>query len=320
MKKLLSIIMLFICISTLSGCLNKKPIEASDTYMLMDTVCTIKVGGIDNTNVQKALAAAFDKAHEIAALTDYYSPSSEVSEINTSKANQPIFVSAETADLLNTALYFCEKSNGAFDITVAPLKDLWDIKNRKNPPADAELKALLPLVDYRKITIDKTTNTVTKSIENIKIDLGGCAKGYAADRALDILKQYDISYALIDFGGNILTYGKNPSRRDGKWLIGIQKPFSQNGESAKTVSVTDSAVVTSGTYQRFFEYNGKIYHHILDPKSGYPTDNGLSSVSIITSSALTADCLSTACMVVGEERGKELAAQFDAKVITLSAN
>ena len=313
MKKLIFIILI---LTLLSGCSANKSTELSDTQFLMDTVCTIRVGGAEDETLNTALKAAFDKAYEVAEVTDYYSASSDVTAINKAQANQAVQVSTHTISILSTALDICEKSQGALDITIAPLKDLWGFnKGEHTPPSDDEIKSALSLVDYKKIIVNKEDNTVTKTDTNTKIDLGGCAKGYAEDCVLEILKSYNVEYALIDFGGSILTYGENPSRKDKSWIVGIQKPFSQNGEIAKTITADNSAVVTSGTYQRYFEWNNKKYHHILDTNSGYPTDNSIASASVTHSSALTADCLSTACLVLGNDKGYKLAKHYNADVI-----
>lgn len=296
----------------LCGCsFRGKSYEYSDTRFLMDTVCTIRAGGDE---AQAAVCAAFERIEEIAAAVDYYSDTSEVSAINRAKAGETVPIGSDTKKILAAALDISEKSNGAFDITMAPLKDLWRFSDGDHePPEQAELDAALAHVGYKKISL--TDGTVTKSDSETKIDLGGAAKGYAADCAAEVLRSYNVSYVLIDLGGNIYALGNNPSRSDGSWLIGLQKPFGQSSEYFKTVTIPDGAVVTSGTYQRFFEWNGALYHHILDPKTGCPANSGISSASIISDSALLADCLSTACMVLGRERGEALAAEYGAELI-----
>lgn len=296
----------------LCGC-SVRPNEINQTELLMDTVCTIRVSGKDK---EAAVNAAFDKVADIAKSTDYYSTESEVSRINSASAYEPISVSQDVVNILTVALDVCNKSNGAFDITVAPLKDLWSFQSGDHiPPTDSEITQTLNLIDYTKLALDKEQNTVTKHDSLTKIDLGGAAKGYAADCARDVLSEYDIDYAVIDLGGNICVYGKNPSTRDGSWNIGIQKPFSSSGEIAETVNVSEGCVVTSGTYQRFFKHNENLYHHILNPKDGYPSNNGKSSASIISSSALLADCMSTACMVLPPDEAFALAESYGIRLI-----
>ena len=315
MKKLVAFILAFIFAMTLCSCNTLKLYKLSDTYFIMDTPCTITAGSRDDASLKEAIQKAFNKVCEIESYTDYYLPSSDVSKVNFAKADEAITVSDDTINILQIALDVCEKSNGSFDITIAPLKDIWGFKEEVHTiPTDNDVSTTLSLVDYKNIHIDTENKTVTKKNDLTKIDLGGCAKGYAADKALEILKEHNIEYALIDFGGNILTYGHNPANHNGKWLIGIQKPFSQNGEYSNTISVENKAVVTSGTYQRYFEEKGNIYHHILDPDTGYPTDNGIKSATIISDNALIADCLSTASVVLGEEQAKKLAKEYDSDI------
>ena len=309
MKRFLTaaLAMLILCGCSLQG----KPDEYSDTRFLMDTVCTIRAGGDE---AQTAVNAAFERIDEIAAAVDYYSEDSEVSAINRAKVGEPVAVSCDVSEILAAALDISEKSNGAFDITVAPLKDLWRFSDSTHePPEQENINTVLAHVGYKKISL--ADGIVTKSDSEAKIDLGGAAKGYAADCAAEVLRRSGVSYALIDLGGNIFAVGRNPSRSDGSWLIGLQKPFGQTGEYFKTVTISEGAVVTSGTYQRFFEWNGALYHHILDPKTGCPVNSGISSASIIADSALLADCLSTACMVLGRERSEQLAAEYSAELI-----
>lgn len=311
--RIFTAILLVVC--TMCSCAPiKNSDEYSETKLLMDTVCTIKAGG---AAAQTAVKAAFDRIEEIDAEVSYFSDTSDVTAVNSASSGEAVAVGAHTIEIIKTALAVSKASEGAFDITVAPLKDLWNFQGGSHePPAKGEIDALLPLTDYSQLTIDETARTVTKALAAAKIDLGGAAKGYAADCAAEVLKQNGAEWALIDLGGNVCVFGKNPARTDGRWIIGIQKPFKSGGEYAQTVTLSEGAVVTSGNYQRYFEWDGQLYHHILNPMTGYPSDSGISGASIVSDSALLADCLSTACMVIGEERGKELAESFGAELIT----
>lgn len=311
MKKFISLLCVALLVCTLFGC--KPENEYSETRLLMDTVCTIKAGG---ENAQMAVADAFLMIEKIAAKTDYFSEYSDVLKINRASSGEVIYVGEHTANILSTALSVAEKSGGAFDITIAPIKDLWDFGSGEHePPPPDSIKSALQCVGYNGIIFDRENNTVTKTNSDIKIDLGGAAKGYASDRAAEVLKRSGVDYAIIDLGGNIYTFGDNPDRKGGEWSVGIQKPFGKNGELSQTVEIDEGAVVTAGSYRRFFEWNGKKYHHILDPETGYPTDSGIQSATVICSSGLIADCLSTACMVLGEEQGRELCGEFLARLI-----
>ncbi len=318
MKKFITLFLTIIFTIALCSCKTLKLYKLSDTYFIMDTPCTITAGGTDEAKLKEAIQKAFNKVCKIESYTDYYLASSDVANINSAKANEPTTVSDDVINILQVALEICDKSEGAFDITVAPLKDIWGFKEEVHTiPTDSEISAALSCVGYRNIHIDTENKTVTKNSDLTKIDLGGCAKGYAADKALEILKEHGVTYALIDFGGNILTYGHNPTNQNGEWVIGIQKPFSQSGEYSNTLSVSNKAVVTSGTYQRYFEYDGKLYHHILDTSTGYPADNGIQSATIISDSALYADCLSTASVVLGKEKATKLAREYNSDIYVI---
>ena len=299
----------FLClIFLLTGC--QKPIdEASDTRFLMDTVCTIVAGG---GNANGALQEAFDAVKEIQDAVNRFDENSTVARFNRAKAGEAVALDRHTASILKTALAVSKASGGAFDITIAPASSLWDFHAENPiPPSEESMKQVLALIGYDKLILDTDKSTLTKTQDGVAIDLGGAAKGYAADYAAEVLRQAGLDYALLNFGGNVYVFGKNPNRKDGSWQVGIQKPFADSGRYSRTISIAEGAVVTSGIYQRNFTYDDKLYHHILDPKTGYPTDGALAGVTIQADSALLADCLSTACLVLGEEQGKAVATSFD---------
>ncbi len=303
MKKILTL--LLVACTFLSGCSNS---EYTSTKLLMDTVCTI------TTDSELHAINAFAKIEEIAEETDYFSDSSYVAKINAAKANQPIALSDSVFEMIKTALEVYEASDGAFDITTAPLKDVWGFNQGDHqPPTSEQIRSALNITTSDFISLDEEKKTIVKAYDAIKIDLGAVAKGYAADIAAKSLKNSGASYGLINLGGTVFVFGKNPNREDGKWEIGIANP---DGEGyITTVTIEKGAVVTSGNYQRYFEWGGKRYHHIINPKDGYPADNGLSSATIIGDSALIADCLSTACMIVNQEDASALAERFGTEFI-----
>ncbi|MEE1014372.1 MAG: FAD:protein FMN transferase [Clostridia bacterium] len=311
MKRIFS---LFLILLLVTGC---QPIDktAEETQFLMDTVCTIRAGG---SNADTAIRDAFAKVKEIQDAVNYYDESSTVSQFNRAGAGEVVPLDTHTAAILETALEVCRASEGAFDITIAPVSSLWPFHGEETPtpPTDAAIQEALELVNWEYLKFDRSASTLTKTVDGVAIDLGGAAKGYAADCAAQVLQKAGVSYALLNFGGNVYTFGKNPSRKDGNWQVGIQKPFADSGTYTRRVSLTQGAVVTSGTYQRNFTYEGRLYHHILDPKTGYPTEGVLAGVTIQVGSALLADCLSTACLVLGEEQGQALAQLFGAAMYT----
>jgi len=280
------------------------------TEFLFDTTCSVTAYG---KGAKKATEEAFILIEEIHSLTNFYSETSDVSRINSLKAGESIKISKTTADILKCALEICEKTSGAFDVTIAPLANLWNFKaETPSIPDYKDIKIAKDKVDYTALLLDIDTLTLTKKTD-AKIDLGAAAKGYACDRATEIFKEKGIS-AIIDLGGNISCTGKNPNTKNGIWRIGLQTPFDATGSFEKVVEISSGTVVTSGTYQRYFEKNNEIYHHIIDPKTGYPKKADYKAVTIVTESSLLADCLSTACFVLGEENGKKLADEYGVQI------
>ena len=307
MKRLFFLLLLSVF---LVSCNPRQPIY-EETRFLMDTVCTIRAGG----DSKSAVHDAFALVEEIQASVNLYSPDSTITRINRAKAGEPVPLDNHTASILSVALAVSQASDGAFDVTVAPLSILWPFHGEESPqpPEHIAIQNALPHVGYDKLILDQNTQTVTKTDDGVSVDLGGAAKGYAADCAVQILKDAGVPYAILDFGGTIYVYGHNPNRHDGVWQIGIQDPHGTAGSYRTTVSVSEGAVGTSGTYQRNFVYDGRLYHHILNPKTGYPADSGLASVSIQADSALVADCLSTACLV--QNQGDALVRQFGGTLV-----
>ncbi len=237
---------------------------------------------------------------------------SDVWTLNHADGN-PVEVHPETAALLRLAVEIGEQSGGAFDITIAPVSALWDFTADDPSVPDREaLRSAASRVDYRNIEIDGNTVTLKNGAE---IDLGGIAKGYIADRVAAYLREQGVAGACINMGGNVVTIG---AKQDGSsWTIGIRNPNGTPEQSEEILKLNDAAIVTSGTYERFFELDGVRYHHILEPKTGMPVSNGLASVTIIGTRSDLCDALSTACFVLGEERSKELLDRYGVRAIFL---
>jgi thiamine biosynthesis lipoprotein len=205
---------------------------------------------------------------------------------------------------VQTAQHYSQLSEGAFDITIGPLVNLWGIGKKEEVPSQAAIDSTKVLIDYRKLQIGASAGTIGLPEMGMSIDLGAIAKGYAGDEAARIFKEYGVKNGIISLGGNVVVVGTRP---DGKpWRVGIQNPFKPIGNYAAVVEETDKTVVTSGTYERYFIKDGKRYHHILDPSTGYPADNGLASVSIIADKSIDADALSTTVFLLGPEKGMGL--------------
>ncbi len=316
MKNLKLTLSLLIVLALLSGLFVNGLNQAKETVhqeFLFDTLCSITVYSKKDA---KAVDLAYAEAARIHRLADFYSNTSDVSKINNAKSGEVISVDPDIMNMLVLAQEVFEKSGGTFDVSIAPISQLWKFSDENpTPPSDEQLASLLPQVGFEALVLDEKNATVLKKSNNTQIDLGGIAKGYAADKAVQILKNNNVKSALIDFGGNIVTLGENPKTKNKKWRIGLQTPFAPTGEYSKIVETDGGrAVVTSGTYQRYFEYNNTKYHHIIDPKTGKPADKPYASVTTIADNAALADCLATAIFVLGENAGTKLADEFGAEV------
>lgn len=233
---------------------------------------------------------------------------SEIGRLNRSAGKDPVAISGETYEALCRAIRFAEISQGLFDISVGPLVSLWNYKHASDVPEEAEIRRILPLVDFHDLVLDPGAKTAKLRQPEQSIDLGGMGKGYASDRCIDILRELGVVSAFINIGGNVSALGNKP---DGSpWRVGIRHP-RQEGRLLGAVEATDKAVVTSGDYERYFvDREGKRRHHILNPATGYPAESGLVSVTVIADHAMTADALSTAIFVAGMDKGLDYLAHF----------
>ena len=288
-----------------SGCSalpGKEDLTYNDT--LFDTVIRVQILDPVEQDVLdgcKALCRHYDML---------FSKTNENSDIYKSNnaAGAAVEVSEDTVSLIKKGLYYCDLSNGIFDITIGAASNLWDFKAESpEVPAAEATAAAVSHINYRNVLIEN--NTVCLTDPAAALDLGAVSKGYIADRIKDYLKDSGVRHAVIDLGGNILTLGTKTDGSD--YNIGIQRPFDKTGTPITSVKIADKSVVTTGVYQRYFEADGVAYHHILDPKTGRPCDNDLDSVSIITDSSLTADALSTVCYLMGLEKGMSLVDQLE---------
>ncbi len=308
MKKI--VLILLCCLLSLSsvGC-EKNIYPISKTEFMLDTVITITVYDGD----PDALDGAMTLCKNYENLLSKTVQTSDVYKINHSNG-KPTNISTDTVQLLKTALNIAKMSNGAFDPTVLPLVEIWDVRNRTNPPKGSEIKEKLDYVNYNNIIIND--NTITAK-NDAQIDLGGIAKGFIADKVKQYLMSNGVTSAVINLGGNTLLIG---SKQNEDFSVGLQKPFGKNGKISAVLNLSDKTIVTSGIYQRYFEFENKIYHHIIDPKTGYPADNEITSVTVITDSSTIADGLSTACLNLGIDKGTKLAKQYNAELIFIDTN
>ena len=282
-----------------TGCSNsvKEPIEKTGIYF--DTVINIKLYDTDNADL---LENCFKFCDEFEQTISRTIESSEIYQLNHAEG-KPVEVSNVTIELLQKGIEYGELTNGKFDITIAPLSELWDFKNNPGKlPEQALIDDALSHVNFQNIVVDG--NKVTLTDPKAAIDLGGIAKGYMADQLKEYLMSEGVESGLINLGGNMLAIGTKP---DGSaFNIGIQKPFDKQGSAITSVKTNNSSVVSSGVYERYFEIDNNIYHHILNAETGFPYDNGLLSVTILSPKSVDGDALSTACFALGLEEGMKL--------------
>lgn len=270
-------------------------------FIAMDTVITFKA---DGKQAEKALQAAEQQIYALEARLSRTRADSEVTKLN---ENGQAEVSSTLRHLLLAAKDYCQLTDGTFDITIAPVCDAWGFTTEnKQVPDDKTLTELLALVDSGKISVEERDGKAYAALgEGQQIDLGGIAKGYVSDLMEGLYAEYEIERGTVSLGGNVYVKG---TKADGSlWQVGIQDPKQpENGALAGMVGLSDAYAVTSGGYQRYFEQDGQVYHHIIDPATGYPADSGLTSVTIVadneSGNGTLCDALSTALFVMGEEK------------------
>lgn len=291
-----------------SSCSNKNTTPSTVSGFKLNTYISITVyDEIDSDVLNKCL----DLCDTYENMFSRTMPTSTLSKVN---HHEITMIPAELAQLLQYGRQYGDLSDGAFDITVGSVSSLWDFTsdNPKVPDA-ATIRAALPYVNYKNISLQPdpagSDNCLVSIPDGTMIDLGAIAKGYIADKLKEYLIANGVKSAVINLGGNILCLGSKP---DGtSFNIGVQKPFTETGETLLTLSVDDKSIVSSGTYERCFTEGGQFYHHILNPRTGYPYDNDLTSVTIISDLSVEGDCLSTTCFTLGLEKGLQLIESLD---------
>ena len=292
----LSLILFFILMAHPSS--SNSPHLLKYNQVAMGTVVEITLTGDDEVAAQKAALQALQEIKRIEYLMSPWVESSDVSRINRSAGKEWVDVSSETIAVIKKAQEVSELSEGAFDITVGPLVHLWrKAREKEVPPDTEEIRKIRSLVDYRDIRISNSGRVFLKKKE-MSIDLGGIAKGYAVDRAFELLRTLGYKNLIVNAGGDLRVGG---SKWDQPWSIGIQHPRESQKIMAR-ISISDAAIATSGDYEKFFMHQGKRYHHIFNPRDGLPAE-GCQSVTIICKDGVTADAFATAVFVLGPEKG-----------------
>jgi len=299
-KKWYVLLLLTLSIFLISCKSDSKPTQ-KETY-LMGTVIQFKVYG---KNAEKATDEAIKRVSEIEKKMSVNIETSEVSKLNAKAGVSGEKLNADTYSVIEKSIFYSKLSGGALDATIEPIVKLWGIgTDKERVPLKTEINEKLKDVNYKDIILDKKNSTVKLRRTNQAIDLGAIAKGYTADEVKKVLLNNKISSAIINLGGNVYALG---NKTDGtSWNIGIQNPLSTRGEYLGTINVTDKSIVTSGNYERFFIKDGIRYHHIFDPKNGYPANKGLISTTIVSDKSIDGDALSTSTYILGLDKGLKL--------------
>ncbi|GGF99143.1 FAD:protein FMN transferase [Paenibacillus aceti] len=275
-----------------------------ETFFIFDTVVNIKI--YDKRATKKNFDELGDLLKQIDNKINRMNEHSEIYKVNANAGIAPVQVSKDTFDLVAYAVEYAKRSEGLLDPTIGRLVSLWNIGHEgAHVPSPEDIAAMQKLCDYRKLELNEAKHELYLTEKGMEIDLGSYGKGYAADLVYDYLADQGFDSAIIDLGGNVYAMGQKPGGKD--WNIGIQDPDQQRGKPIGTVPVNDKTVVTAGIYERYFIEDDKMYPHILNPKTGYPVDNNISSVTIITDSSTDADTMDTALVLMGVEKGLEFA-------------
>lgn len=309
----------FCCLLLLGGCASGSfpsssqnvASAATDSSALLrtgfyfDTVIAISLYDRKDPAI---LDACMQKCAHYEDLLSAQKKNSDVWNINHS-APQAVKVSPETLSLAKTALHYARLSEGAFDPTIGRLSDLWNFTGDPPGPVPGpkQLKELASHVGFEKLKVDEDASTIALTDKEAALDLGGIAKGFIADELKTYLLAQGVHSAIINLGGNVLLVGgKTTSSTFSDFAVGIQEPFGATGDFAAVVEAQDKSIVSSGTYERYFKSGDKLYHHLLNPKTGYPVQNGLSGVTIVSDRSVDGDALSTTCFILGEKKGMQL--------------
>lgn len=310
-KQTIKLSLIFAIIATViitqTACNNTKDVEpVSKEGFYLDTVCKISIydmdGDLDKEKAEAAINKAYKRCRKLENTLSNTIESSEVSQIN-SAGGKWVTVGKDTLKVVKAGVKYGELSDGDFDITIGSVSGLWDFQS-ENPvvPEQYKITEALKHVNYKNIQFNG--NKIRLADPQAKLDLGGIAKGYVADELTTLLEKEGVTSAVINLGGNISTIGSKP---DGSpFIIGIEKPYTDRTEIIGTTTADNQTVVTSGIYERQFQKDGKIYHHVLSSKTGYPVETQLEAVSLVAKKgrSMDIDAMSTICLMKGVDGGK----------------
>jgi thiamine biosynthesis lipoprotein len=274
--------------------------EHQDDFM--GTVVTQKIFG---KRAFEAYNRVVEELERLESLLSFFKEESDVSRLNKMAGKREVKINAEVIHILGEARKYSQLSQGAFEVTLGMICHLWRCCGRiSKVPAASEIDELLSYTGYEKLKIEGKERTAYLSTSRMAVDLGGIGKGFAADAAIEIYRNFGLESAFIDLGGNVKTLGKKPDGTD--WVVGLQHPWAPRGVLLGVLLVSGQSVVTSGVSERYFAVNGTRFHHILDPRTGWPANAGLESATVICEESMKADALSTAAFIMGLDKGLDL--------------
>lgn len=300
-----SLFLFLAAIFMLVGCagddvvLLENPVERKE--FLMGTYVIVQVY---DEGKEAAVDLAFDRIKELEEKITVNEDGTELYQINQNAGKSSVKVSDDLFELLERSAEYSESPADGFDYTIGPIVDLWRIGyDDARLPSQDEIDAALSLVEHEHVQLNADEKSVYLEKLGMSIDLGAIAKGYIADEAMQVLIDEDVTVGMVDLGGNLVIRGDSPRREEGGWNVGVQDPFSTRGEIAGFLNLKDRSIVTSGIYERYLEVDGVQYHHLLSPETGYPFDNDIAGVTIISEKSIDGDALSTGVFSLGLEEG-----------------
>jgi len=301
--------LIFFCVVFLSSC---SPVSISRESYKLNTLCQITVYSYTD---EKILDGAFEIIDKYERLLSKNIEVSDIYKLNHANGSF-VEISSETYELLKRCIEYYKLSEGLFDITLGNATSLWDFTGNKNTPPDAEsIKQAIKNIGCENIVLE---NNKAALKNEVTIDLGGVAKGYIGDKVKEYLIENNVKSAIINLGGNVVLVG---DKNNDDFTVAIKDPSQKNGGLLnEKLYLKDKSIVTSGIYERYFEYNSKTYHHILDPKTGYPCESDISGVTVIGDSSELCDAYSTICLLYGSQKAIEFleANNMQGIIITLS--
>lgn len=303
MRILFAFFLLFIagCSAEEEATLLEEPYD--QTEFLMGTYVSLRVY---DEGKEEVMDEAFERVAELEQQIGMNIDSSEIAEINAAAGEQPVSVSDDVYELLEVSADYSALSNSGFDYTIGPITNLWRIGfDDARVPEPEEVEAVLPLVDHEKVELNVEDQSIYLTDSDMVLDLGAIAKGYITDEVKEVFQDNNVSTAIMDLGGNVVVMGDSPTREDGGFNVGVQDPYSDRGNYVGAMNLSDKSIVTSGIYERYIEEDGEIYHHLMNPETGYPFDNNLASVTILSDESIDGDALSTVVFGFGLEDGLE---------------